>query len=158
MLTPKRLLVVLRLVYAAGVGLMAILMFGPYQGLEQSFGMNDTAAHALAFYLATMGLFLIAPTRRRDDLILFVIAAALAVEIIQPFTGRSMALSDFLAGVGGVMTAYLPGRIEWFRKTARRYPNMTYAEIRARDRRRRMKAATGPSVEKHARRRRREIA
>lgn len=152
MVTPQRLLVVLRFAYAAGVGLMAILMFGPYQGLEQSFGMNDTAAHALAFYLATLGLFLIAPARRRDDLILFVIAAALAVEIIQPFTGRSMALSDFVAGVGGVMAAYLPGRIEWFRQAARRYPHTSFAEIRARDRRRRMKVATGASVPKHARR------
>ncbi|KAK0360837.1 hypothetical protein LTR94_025758 [Friedmanniomyces endolithicus] len=152
MLTPQRLLIAFRLAYASGVGLMLVLLFGPYQGLEQSLGMNDLTAHAIAFYLATLGLFAIAPTRRRDDLIFFVMAGALAVEVLQPATGRSMALSDFLAGVAGVLCAYLPGRVEWLRQAARRHPNLSFSEIRARDRRRRMKAAVAPTPHHEAQR------
>jgi len=137
MVTPRHLLIAFRLAFASGAGLLAVLILGPFQGLERSFGMTDTVAHALAFYLATLGLFLVAPMRRRDDLALFVIAAALAVEIIQPFVGRSMALSDFLAGVGGVMAAYAPGRVEQFRQTVRRHPHSSFGEILALDRRRR---------------------
>lgn len=138
MVTPRRLLIAFRLAFASGAGLLAILILGPFQGLERTFGMTDTVAHALAFYLATVGLFLVAPMRRRDDLALFVIAAALAVEIIQPFVGRSMALSDFLAGLGGVMAAYAPGRVEQFRQAVRRHPNSSLGEILALDRRRRI--------------------
>lgn len=146
MITPSRLLVLIRLAVASGAGLAAVLMFGPYQGLERSFGLNDTAAHAIAFYLGALALFAVAPSRRRDDLILFAVAAALAVEVLQPLTGRSASITDFLAGVAGVMAAYAPGKIEAFRRTARRYPHLSYAEIRVRDRRRRMAAATRPTA------------
>lgn len=131
---------------------MVVLMLGPYQGLEQSFGLTDKAAHALAFYVATLGLFLVAPTYRRDDLVLVVIAAAIVVEILQPFTGRTMSFSDVLAGLGGIMAAYLPGRIELIRHSARRYPYIPYSEIRARDRRRRAMSETAPASPKRARR------
>jgi hypothetical protein len=107
------------------------------------FGLHDKAAHAIAFYGAAVGLFIIAPKHRRDDLALFIVAAALGAELLQYFTGRSVSVTDFLAGAGGVFAAWLPGRVEQLRHAARRHPNLTFGQIAniGRRRRRREKAA-----------------
>lgn len=137
MFTPRRFIMAVRLFFvfaAVGVG---VLMLGPFQGLEKVFGLNDKAAHALAFYGLTVGLFLAAPIHRRDDLALFVVAAALGMELLQHFTGRSVSVTDFLAGLGGIAAAWLPGRIEQMRDVARRHPNLTPRQIAEVNRRRR---------------------
>lgn len=154
MLTSRRIILAARLVFifaAAGVG---VLMLGPFQGLEQAFGLNDKAAHAIAFYILTVGLFLTAPSRRRDDLIIFVVAAALAAEGLQFFTGRSVSVGDFLAGAGGALAAWLPGFVEQVRHAARRYPNLTIAQASRLDRRRRARGSTAqsPSPSRHVHR------
>ena len=78
MLTPRRIVMAARLGFVMASLGMAVLMLGPFQGLEQVFGLNDKTAHGVAFYGVTTGLFLIAPRQRRDDLALFVVAAAFA--------------------------------------------------------------------------------
>lgn len=135
MLTPRRIVMAARLGFALAALGMAVLMLGPFQGLEQVFGLNDKAAHVIAFYGVANGLFLIAPNQRRDDLALYVIAAAFGAELLQALTGRSVSVVDFLAGAAGVVAAWAPGRIEQLRQAFRRHPDMTLAEIDRLDRR-----------------------
>jgi hypothetical protein len=137
MLTSRRIIAVARLVFVFAATGLGVLMLGPFQGLEQVFGLNDKAAHALAFYGLTVFLFLIAPKRRRDDLVLFVIAAALAAEGLQFFTGRSVSMGDFMAGAAGALGAWLPGFVEQVRHAARRHPDLTLAQAARLNRRRR---------------------
>jgi VanZ family protein len=141
MLTSRRIIIAARLLFVFAAAGMGVLMLGPFQGLEQVFGLTDKAAHAIAFYALAVGLFLIAPSRRRDDLVIFVIAAALAAEGLQFFTGRSVSVGDFLAGAGGAVAAWLPGFVEQVRHAARRYPDLTLAQASAIDRRRRGRAS-----------------
>jgi len=136
-LTPRRLISVLRIAFGLVALAAAVLMLGKtFQGLESVFGLNDKAAHAIAFYGLSIALFTVAPGARRDDLALFVIASALGVELLQGLTGRSVSVMDFLAGAAGVAAAWAPGRIEDLRFEARRHPDQTFAEIAARGRRR----------------------
>ena len=135
-LTPRRLISVLRIAFGLVALAAAVLMLGKtFQGLEAVFGLNDKAAHAIAFYGLAIALFTVAPRARRDDLALFVIASALGIELLQGLTGRSFSVMDFLAGAAGVTAAWLPGRIEDLRFEARRHPDVTFAEITARRRR-----------------------
>ena len=112
MLTPRRIVMAARLVFVMASLGMAVLMLGPFQGLEQMFGLDDKAAHAVAFYGVASGLFLIAPNQRRDDLALYVIAAAFGAELLQALTGRSVSVIDFLAGAAGVAAAWAPWSYE----------------------------------------------
>ena len=150
MLTPRRIVMAARLVFVMASLGMAVLMLGPFQGLEQVFGLNDKTAHAIAFYGVASGLFLIAPRQRRDDLALFVVAAAFAAELLQGLTGRSVSIVDFLAGSTGVLAAWAPGRIEQIRQAFRRSPDLTFGQMARADRRlrhRRMAVGRpGPSL------------
>ena len=56
MLTPRRIVMAARLGFALAALGMAVLMLGPFQGLEQVFGLNDKAAHVIAFYGVASGL------------------------------------------------------------------------------------------------------
>ena len=58
MLTPRRIVMAARLFFALAALGMAVLMLGPFQGLEQVFGLNDKAAQVIAFYGVASGLFL----------------------------------------------------------------------------------------------------
>ena len=128
MLTPRHIVMAARLVFVAASLGMAVLMLGPFQGLEQMFGLNDKAAHVVAFY----------------GVALFVVAAAFAAELLQGLTGRSVSIVDFLAGSAGVLAAWAPGRIEQIRQAFRRSPDLTFAEIARADRRlRRRRTAVG---------------
>ena len=86
MLTPRRIVMAARLGFALAALGMAVLMLGPFQGLEQVFGLNDKAAHVIAFYGVASGLFLIAPNQRRDDLALYIIAAAFGADAFVRFS------------------------------------------------------------------------
>lgn len=137
MLTPRRTVILARLLFGLAACGLLVLMLGPFQGLEQVFGLNDKAAHLIAFYGLAVALFAIAPNRRRGDLALFLVAAALGVELLQGLTGRSVSITDFLAGSAGVGAAWLPGQVERLRYLARTRPDLTFAEIAASDKRRR---------------------
>lgn len=147
MFTPRQIVMAARLIFVAASLGMAILMLGPFQGLEQMLGLDDKAAHAVAFYGVASGLFLIAPRQRRDDLALFVVAAAFAAELLQALTGRSVSIVDFLAGSAGVSAAWAPGRIEQLRHTFRRSPDQTLGEIARADRRLRRRRAAAQAAQ-----------
>ncbi|WP_221230732.1 hypothetical protein [Brevundimonas variabilis] len=121
-------------------------MLGPFQGLEQSIGLNDTAAHVIAFYALTIIAFTVAPGRRRTDLAIMLLGFGLAIELAQAATGRSASLADLLADAAGITAALVPGFVERLRRDVRLYPSMSYAEIRRMDRRRARRApASKPS-------------
>lgn len=146
-LTPRQIIRLSRLAAAiSGFGLAA-LMLGPFQGLEQAFGLSDTAAHAIAFFAATTGLFLVAPKWRRGDIAIGAIAFGVIIELLQGLTGRSMSATDIMADVLGVAVALVPGTIEHLRWMARAHPDLTLAEIAARDRRRLRSAAVESPAE-----------
>ena len=147
MFTPRQIVMAARLIFVAASLGMAILMLGPFQGLEQMFGLDDKAAHAVAFYGVASGLFLIAPRQRRDDLALFVVAAAFAAELLQALTGRSVSIVDFLAGSAGVAAAWAPGRIEQLRHAFRRSPDQMLGEIARADRRLRRRRAAAQEAQ-----------
>ena len=135
-LTPRKIVRLSRVAAAiSGFGLM-VLMLGPFQGLEEAFGLSDKAAHAVAFFAATTGLFLIAPGWRRGDIALYAIGFGVLVELMQGLTGRSMSATDVMADGVGIAVALIPSLIEQIRWMARAHPDLTLAEIAAQDRRR----------------------
>lgn len=134
-ITPRRLVLILRVcAVACGLGL-AVLMLGPFQGLEHAFGLGDKPAHAIAFFCVSTGLFAIIPDWRRGDIALGVLGVAVLSEVLQALTGRSMSVTDLMADATGVLVALVPGWIERLRLLARTYPDAGFAEIRAADRR-----------------------
>lgn len=135
-LTPRTIVRFARAGAAVSTLSLAFLMLGPFQGLEQAFGLSDTAAHAIAFFAATTGLFLIAPNWRRGDIALGAAAFGVLIEGLQGLTGRSMSMTDVLADLLGIGVALVPGLIEQVRWMARAHPDLTLAEINALDRRR----------------------
>lgn len=98
---------------------MAVLMFGPFQGLEGELGLTDKAAHGTAFYLLTVGMFACFPRNRRTDLGLIVIAIGAGTEVIQAMVGRDGNLPDFAADSVGILAAMLPATVERMRISMR---------------------------------------
>ena len=151
-LTPRKIVRLARAGAAVSTLLLAFLMLGPFQGIEQAFGLSDKAAHAIAFFAATTGLFLIAPNWRRGDIALGAAALGVLIELLQGLTGRSMSMTDVLADFLGIGVALIPGLIEQVRWMARAHPDLTLAEIARQDRRRPRvdanEAAAGPSISK----------
>jgi len=91
------------------VGLtVAVLVFGPFGGAEQSFGLTDKEAHAIAFYtLTTLGLMAM-PSVRKWDIALGCLAIGGAIEIVQAFIGRDGDIFDWLVDGVGVTMAVVP--------------------------------------------------
>lgn len=135
MLTPRNIVRLLRACAAICGVALAVLMLGPFQGLERAFGLSDTSAHVIAFFAVTTGAFAIAPTWRRKDIALGVLAIAVISEILQGLTGRSVSVLDLAADALGITVAIIPGAIESLRRVARLYPDLTFAQIRMYDRR-----------------------
>jgi VanZ family protein len=134
-LTPRRIVLILRVcAVVCGLGL-AVLMLGPFQGLEQVFGLGDKPAHAIAFFCVSTGLFAILPNWRRGDIALAVLGVAVLSEVLQALTGRSLSVTDLMADATGVLIALVPGWVERLRHLVRAFPDAGFAEIRAADRR-----------------------
>lgn len=135
MLTPRRVLAALRIAFVVGsVGLM-VLLLGPFQGLEHVFGLTDKPAHAIASFAVAQALFAIAPRWRRTDLAMIMLVFAIATELAQGLTGRSMSISDFGADALGIGVALIPGMIEQLRRLVRKFPDASFASIAKGDRR-----------------------
>lgn len=135
-ITPHNVVLLARASGVVCLLTLTILMLGPFQGLEKSFGLNDTAAHVIAFYGLTIITFVIAPKRRRTDLAIMLLSFGVAIELAQAATGRSASLVDLLADAAGVTAALVPGLVERLRRDVRLHPFISYAEIRRMDRRR----------------------
>lgn len=137
MLTPNHVVTTARAVLVVGALTAAVLMLGPWPGLEQVFGLSDKAAHALAFGGLLAVSFLAFPRMRRNDLAVAAILLGASVEVAQLFTAdRSASIGDLLADTAGVGVIYLASHIENLRALARQRGGATFADIAAQDRRR----------------------
>lgn len=136
MLTPHRTILILRAVAVAVVCALLVLTLGPFQGLESQFGLSDTAAHVMAFYIVTLLAFAVAPRQRRTDLALATLGLGVLIELAQGVLGRSLSLTDLLADAVGVGAATAPAWVEQLRHLARRHPYLSFADALAADRRR----------------------
>lgn len=137
MLTPNHVVTTARAVLVVGALTAAVLMLGPWPGLEQVFGLSDKAAHAIAFGALVAVSFLAFPRMRRNDLAIAAIMLGASVEVAQLFTAdRSASIGDLLADTAGVSIIYLASHIENLRALARQRGAATFADIAAQDRRR----------------------
>lgn len=137
MLTPNHVVTTARAVLVAGALTAAVLMLGPWPGLEQVFGLNDKTAHAIAFGGLVAVSFLAFPRMRRNDLALAAVLLGASVEVAQMFAAdRSPSISDLLADTAGVAVVYLASHIESLRSLARQRGRASFADIAAQDRRR----------------------
>jgi hypothetical protein len=146
LLTPDRLIRMLRPAAAVCALGLAVLMLGPFHGVERVFGLTDGPAHAIAFFWIATGLFAIAPEWRRGDIALAALLIAVLSETLQGLTGRSLSLLELAADAVGIVVAMIPGWVERLRSLARSHPDATFAEIRAMDRRGRPEDVTALDV------------
>jgi VanZ family protein len=138
MLTPNHVVTTARAVLVVGALTAAVLMLGPWPGLEQVLGLSDKAAHAIAFGGLVAVSFLAFPRMRRNDLALAAVLLGASVEVAQLFTAdRSGTISDLLADTAGVGVIYLASHVENLRDLARKQGSMSFDEIAAQNRRRR---------------------
>jgi len=135
MLSPAHLTGCFRALLLLGAGVGVVLLLGPFQGLERSVGLSDAAAHGIAFYLLTVGLFLSAPKWRRTDLALVAAGLAIVSEVAQALAGRGADPVDLLFDLTGVCAAIAPGLAERLRHHARAHPNLSFRAIRLVNRR-----------------------
>lgn len=137
MTTPRQVVGLARVAFALFALALTVALLGPFQGLEKHLGLSDVAAHALAFYVLTVASLTVAPHARREDMARLVIIFAIATEVIQGATGRSMSLSDFAANMAGLIAAMLPSYVDRLRYLVRTQPDLDFAIIAAEDRRQR---------------------
>ena len=86
MLTPNHVVTTARAVLVVGALTAAVLMLGPWPGLEQVFGLSDKAAHAMAFGGLVAVSFLAFPRMRRNDLAIAAVLLGASVEVAQSQT------------------------------------------------------------------------
>lgn len=135
MLTPHLTVTAARVVLALGTLVAAVLMLGPFQGLEQAFGLTDTSAHAIAFGGLTALAFMAFPHMRRADLAAAALILGGAVEIAQLSGGRSASLIDWSSDACGILVVYGASLIEGGRKLAREQRTTPLPTLKAQDRR-----------------------
>ena len=140
MTTPRQVVTLARILFAGFALVLTGALLGPFQGAERYIGLSDIAAHVLAFYVLTIALLSVAPRSRREDLALIIVVFAIATEVLQSLTGRSMSLGDFAADMGGLIAAMLPSYIDRLRYLVRTQPDLDFAIIAAEDRRHRANA------------------
>lgn len=153
LLKPSHFVVAARITLVLGAFTVAVLALGPFQGAERLFGLNDKAAHAIAFGGLLAVSFLAFPRMRRNDLAIAALVLGAGVEVAQLFGGRSASVLDWLADAAGVATIYGASMIETVRKLVRDQGDQTFAEIAAADRRRtrrRLAVAFTPAAEPEA--------
>ncbi|WP_419317375.1 VanZ family protein [Caulobacter sp. ErkDOM-E] len=131
MLTPNHVVIAARAVLLVGAATAAILMLGPFQGMEAIVGLTDKSAHAIAFGGLTAVSFAAFPRMRRSDLARAALILGGAAEVAQMFGGRSASLADWAADAVGILTVYGSSLIESARKMARDHGNLPFSAIKA---------------------------
>ncbi len=136
--TPRQATVLTRIAIAAGGAVLATLMLGPFQALENAMPVSDKVLHAGAFYILANGLFIALPRNRRNEIALGLLAIGGASELLQGLVGRDCDLFDFLADGAGVYAAVIPMWAERLRQLTRETPHGDLLTLwRSGDRRRR---------------------
>lgn len=125
-----------RIGMAAGGALLAVLMLGPFQDLENAMPVSDKVLHAGAFYVLANGLFVALPRNRRNDIALGLLALAVTSEVLQGLVGRDCDIFDMVADGAGIYAAVIPAWVERLRQLTREAPHGDLVTLwRARERR-----------------------
>lgn len=134
-LTPNRLMQALRVGgICAGVAAIGALA-GPFKYEDLGLPFPDTVAHAVLFYGVTLAMLAALPRSRASEVAMVALLLGAMSEFAQGLLGRQMSLLDFGGDSLGVAVAYAPVAITRLRELARTYPDKTFGEIRALDRR-----------------------
>jgi VanZ family protein len=136
MFKPVHFVAAARFTLLTGALAVVVLTLGPFRGAEAYFGLTDKEAHAIAFGGLLALSFLAFPRMRRNDLMIAALVLGAAIEVAQVIAGRDGDLADCLADAAGIVVVYGAGMIETVRKLAREHGDLTFAQIRAMDRRR----------------------
>ena len=134
-LTPHTVMQALRIGgVAAGVAAV-IALAGPFRYADLGLPFPDTVAHALLFYGVTLAMLTSLPRARANEVAVIAILLGGMSEVVQSMFGRQMSFHDFTGDSVGVAVAYAPVAITRLRELVRLHPHLTFAEIRAADRR-----------------------
>lgn len=134
-LTPHGVMIGLRRLAVLGAVAAAVSLTGPFRYADLDLPFPDTVAHALLFYALTLMAFSAFPRARSAEVALGVLAVAALSEIAQAIVGREMSLHDLAGDAVGAVIAYVPVAVQRLRELTRTHPHVTFAEIRASDRR-----------------------
>ena len=134
-LTPHRVMQTLR-VGGVSAGVAAVIaLAGPFRYEDLGLPFPDTVAHAVLFYGVTLAMLTSLPKARANEVAVIAVMLGGMSEVVQAVFGRSMSFIDFAGDCVGVTAAYVPIAITRLRELSRLHPHMTFAEIRAADRR-----------------------
>jgi VanZ family protein len=121
---------------AIGGGVAAVVaLAGPFRYEDLGLPFPDTVAHAVLFYGVTLAMLSALPRARANEVAMIAILLGGMSEVVQAVFGRQMSFQDFAGDTVGVAAAYAPVAITRLRELARLHPHLTFAEIRAQDRR-----------------------
>jgi len=112
-------LILARLICCVAFLTVAVLVFGPFGGAEEKFGLTDKEAHALAFFGLTSLSLLAMPRLRKLDVAICLVGIGGLIEIIQSLIGRDGDIMDWLADSIGISLSVVPMYFEWIRQAAR---------------------------------------
>lgn len=134
-LTPHRVMQALR-VGGVTAGVAAVVaLAGPFKYEDLGLPFPDTVAHATLFYGVTLAMLSALPRARANEVAMIAIMLGGMSEVVQQVFGRQMSFHDFAGDTVGVAAAYAPVAITRLRELARLHPHLSFAEIRAQDRR-----------------------
>jgi len=134
-LTPHRVMQTLR-VGGMSAGVAAVIaLAGPFRYEDLNLPFPDTVGHAVLFYGATLAMLTSLPRARANEVAMIAILLGGMSEVVQAMFGRQMSFLDFAGDCVGVAAAYAPIAITRLRELSRQHPHLTFAEIRAADRR-----------------------
>jgi VanZ family protein len=119
---------------SAGVAAV-IALAGPFRYADLGLPFPDTVAHAVLFYGVTLAMLTSLPKARANEVAVIAVMLGGMSEVVQAVFGRSMSFVDFAGDCVGVAAAYAPIAITRLRELSRLHPHLTFAEIRAADRR-----------------------
>ena len=146
-LTPHRVMRTLR-VGGMSAGVAAVIaLAGPFRYADLGLPFPDTVAHAVLFYGVTLAMLTSLPRARANEVAMIAILLGGMSEVVQAVFGRQMSFQDFAGDCVGVAAAYAPIAITRLRELSRLHPHLTFAEIRAADRRTSRAIGSRPATE-----------
>ena len=134
-LTPSGAIRGVRVLAVAAAVVATIALTGPFKYSDLHLPFPDTVAHGMLFYGLCLVMLGALPRSRTFDLALALVAIGAASEVVQSFVGREMSLHDLVGDSCGVAAAVAPTIVQQFRGLVRSHPDVSFAELRRRDRR-----------------------
>ena len=123
--------------YAARTGLavgglaLAVGLAGPFQGPGSLADVMGPEGRFAAWFVMSILAFLSAPRVRRNDIALYAVALAAALELLRGAVGEGALVSNVVFEAVGVLFAWMPSAAETLRHAARRSPYVAQRDYRS---------------------------